>query len=161
MKSGRPPLLPGVDHIGVGVGAVIVDARGFVFLARRGEAARNERGRWEFPGGSVQFGETLAGALGREIQEEFGVDIDVIELINVADHIIAAEGQHWVSPGFLCRIRSGEPRILEPDKCSEIRWVPYGELGGYDLTGASRQTFLGLLAKYGTGSLIVRTPADG
>ena len=146
---GRKGLRPGIDHIGVGVGAVIVDSRGQVFLARRGPEARNERGRWEFPGGSVHFGETLAGALCREIREEFGVEIDVMELINVADHIIEAEGQHWVSPGFLCRIRSGEPCILEPDKCSEFRWVPYSVLGGYDLTGASRQTLQGLTAKYG------------
>src|SRR5256886_4667062 len=49
----------GVDYIGVGVGAIIVDERGRLFLARRGPSAKNERGRWEFPGGSVELGVRL------------------------------------------------------------------------------------------------------
>jgi len=40
----------GVDYIGVGVGAIIVDERGRLFFARRGPSAKNERGRWEAPG---------------------------------------------------------------------------------------------------------------
>ena len=59
----------GIDYIGVGVGAIIVDARGWLFLSRRGPQVKNERGLWEFPGGSVEFGETLAQALQREMRE--------------------------------------------------------------------------------------------
>ena len=62
----------GVDTIGVGVGALIVDPQGRIFMARRGPQARNERGLWEFPGGKVEFGERLADALRREIREEYG-----------------------------------------------------------------------------------------
>ena len=83
----------GTDYIGVGVGAIIVDERGRLFLARRGPNAKNERGLWEFPGGSVELGERLADALRREIREEYGVEIEV-----------------------------GEPVIREPEKCSEIGW---------------------------------------
>jgi 8-oxo-dGTP diphosphatase len=112
----------GIDYIGVGVGAVIVDAQGRLFLARRGPKAKNERGLWEFPGGAVEFGETLAQALKREIFEEYGIQISVGDLLDVADHILRDEGQHWVSPTFICAIVSGEPRICEPGKCSEIAW---------------------------------------
>jgi len=59
----------GIDFIGVGVGAVIVDDAGRLFLARRGPLAKNERELWEFPGGAVEFGERLADALRREIRE--------------------------------------------------------------------------------------------
>ncbi len=45
----------GVDYIGVGVGGVIFNDEGKVFLAKRGAAARNEAGKWEFPGGAVEF----------------------------------------------------------------------------------------------------------
>jgi hypothetical protein len=38
----------GIDFIGVGVGAILVDDRGQLFLARRGPQAKNERGLWEF-----------------------------------------------------------------------------------------------------------------
>lgn len=123
----------GLDYIGVGVGAIIVDDQGRLFLARRGPQAKNERGLWEFPGGSVEFGERLADALKREMREEYGVEIAVGELLDVVDHILPAEGQHWVSPTFICRIISGVPTIREPGKCTEIGWftpetVPEDEL---------------------------------
>src|SRR5512138_1697711 len=112
----------GVDYIGVGVGAAIVDAQGRLFFARRGPQAKNERGLWEFPGGSVEFGERLADALRREMREEYGIEIEVGELLDVVDHILPQEGQHWVSPSFICRIVSGEPAIREPGKCAAIGW---------------------------------------
>lgn len=112
----------GIDYIGVGVGAIFVNDLGQLFLAKRGTMAKNERGCWEFPGGSVEFGETLAEALKREMREEYGIEISDGELLDVADHILPDEGQHWVSPTYICRIQSGEPRILEPEKCAEIGW---------------------------------------
>jgi mutator protein MutT len=112
----------GVDYIGVGVGAVLRDGQGRVFLSRRGPLAKNERGLWEFPGGSVEFGETLAHALQREMREEYGIEIEVGELLDVADHILPEEGQHWVSPTFICELAAGEPSIHEPGKCTEIGW---------------------------------------
>ncbi len=112
----------GIDYIGVGVGAIIVDDAGRLFLARRGPQAKNERGLWEFPGGSVEFGEQLADALKREMREEYGIEIEVGELLDVVDHILPDEGQHWVSPTFICTIVSGEPTIREAAKCTEIGW---------------------------------------
>jgi 8-oxo-dGTP diphosphatase len=112
----------GIDYIGIGVGALIVDRDGRLFLSRRGPKSKNERGLWEFPGGSVEFGETLAQALQREMREEYGIEVMVGELLDVVDHILPDEGQHWVSPTFLCTIAAGEPVIREPEKCSEIGW---------------------------------------
>jgi 8-oxo-dGTP diphosphatase len=112
----------GKDTIGVGVGAIIVNEDGEVFMARRGKKATNERGMWEFPGGKVEFGEKLKDAVRREIKEEFDIEIEVIDLLDVVDHILPDEGQHWVSPSYVCRLVAGEPRIVEPDKCDEICW---------------------------------------
>jgi len=128
----------GVDYIGVGVGAIIVDEQGRLFLARRGPKAKNERGLWEFPGGSVELGERLADALRREIREEYGVEIEVGELLDVVDHILPDEGQHWVSPTFICRIASGEPVIRESDKCSGIGWFHPGQVPA-ELTVITRE----------------------
>jgi len=127
----------GIDYIGVGVGAILVDDEGRVFLARRGPRAKNERGLWEFPGGSVEFGEKLADALRREMREEYGVEIVVGELLDVVDHILPEEGQHWVSPTFICTIISGEPIIREPGKCTEIGWFNPNEIPD-DLTLITR-----------------------
>ncbi len=134
----QPGARRGLDFIGVGVGALIVDEQGRLFLARRGPQARNERGRWEFPGGAVEFGERLADALRREIAEEFGLQIEVGDLLDVVDHILPTECQHWVSPSFLCRVRAGQAAIREPQKCRQIGWFNLDELPT-ELTQVSRE----------------------
>ncbi len=136
----------GVDYIGVGVGAIIINDLGQLFLSQRGPLSRNERGLWEFPGGSVEFGEKLADALKREIKEEFGVLIEVGALLDISDHILAEEGQHWVSPTFLCRIISGAPSIQEPGKSSQIGWFDLDHLPK-NLTVISRENLAHYLQK--------------
>jgi mutator protein MutT len=113
---------PGIDYIGVGVGAMAFNDKGEVFMSQRGPKANNERGCWEFPGGRVEFGETLADAIRREFREEYGVEIELVELLSVDDHMLPDEGQHWVSPTYIARHISGEPCILEPEKCTGIGW---------------------------------------
>jgi 8-oxo-dGTP diphosphatase len=146
----NPPIpRRGIDHIGVGVGALIVDPQGRLFLSRRGPQAKNERGLWEFPGGSVEFGETLADALKREMLEEYGIHIAVGELLDIVDHILPAEGQHWVSPAYLCTILSGEPSIREPQKCAEIGWFLPAQIPAA-LTQITRQNLDHYLERFST-----------
>jgi len=114
--------------IQVGVGVMIFNARDEVFLAQRGPAARNERGCWEFPGGRVEYGETLCTAIQREIMEEFGITIDIVGQLHFADHILPEEGQHWVSATFIAYLAEGEPQIREPHKCSAIGWFRLEDL---------------------------------
>ncbi|MEV4350178.1 NUDIX domain-containing protein [Actinoplanes sp. NPDC049596] len=143
---------PGRDFVGVGVGAMVFDDAGRVFLARRGPQARNEQGLWEFPGGMVDFGERLADAVVREFQEEYGMTVEVTGLIGVSDHLLPSEGQHWVSPSFTARHKAGVPHIKEPGKCTEIGWFRLGALPR-ELTKASRQTLNGWAsARTGAGS---------
>lgn len=139
----------GIDYIGVGVGAIIVDAEGRLFLAKRGPKAKNERGLWEFPGGGVEFGETLKAALAREIAEEYGVTIEVGAMLTVTDHILPEEGQHWVSPSYICRVIAGTPTILEPEKCAAIGWFALDEIPT-DLTQVTAHDLV-LYREYLTG----------
>jgi mutator protein MutT len=127
----------GVDYIGVGVGAIIVDNENRLFLARRGPKAKNERGLWEFPGGAVEFGETMAQALQREIREEYAIEISVGKLVDVVDHILPKEHQHWISPTYICKIISGKPNIQEPEKCTEIGWFQINQIPN-ELTKVTR-----------------------
>ncbi|HXY53167.1 MAG TPA: NUDIX domain-containing protein [Nitrospirota bacterium] len=138
----------GIDYIGVGVGAVIFDEKGRIFLAKRGAEARNERDQWEFPGGSVEFGETLVHALVREIAEEYGLEIKVEKLLDVVDHIIPYENQHWVSPVYICRVMGGTPHIREPLKCDEIGWFGLDQIPVANLSIASKKTLESLKRKH-------------
>ena len=117
---------PGHDTIGVGVGVLIFDDAGQVFLARRGEAARNEQGTWEFPGGRIEFGERMQDAIRREILEEYGITITITAELGAFDHIL--ENEHWVSITFIGRYESGTPAILEPEKCNAIGWFALDQL---------------------------------
>lgn len=113
----------GLDYIGVSAGAIIFNENGEVFLAKRSQNAKNEKGHWETPGGAVEFGETLAQAAAREIKEEYGAEIEIVEQWPAADHIIPAEKQHWVATTFLAKFKPGQqPRIMEPEKCDAIGW---------------------------------------
>jgi mutator protein MutT len=114
MKSGK-------NYIGVGVGALILNEKGELFLSRRGEKSRNEVGLWEFPGGEVEFGEKLEEAVKREVREEFGFSVKIIKQLNTFDHILG-ENEHWIAVAFLCEHESGEAEIQEPGKCAEFGW---------------------------------------
>ncbi len=118
----------GIDYIGVGVGAVITNDSGLLFLAKRGSAARNEQGKWEFPGGGVNFDETLIEAIKREIFEEYGMEIEIYDLLGVFDHILPTEKEHWVSVTYLASHLKGEAKIYEPEKCEAIGWFSTEDL---------------------------------
>lgn len=128
----------GVDYIGVGIGAIIVNKDGKVLLSRRGEKAKNERGKWEFPGGSVEFGDTMKDTIIREMEEELGITIETIQHLPPIDHIIPEDNQHWVTSTFISRIVEGVPTIMEPEKCSDVKWFSLDELKLLDLSIASK-----------------------
>ncbi|MEO8581365.1 MAG: NUDIX domain-containing protein [Patescibacteria group bacterium] len=138
----------GIDYIGVGVGALIFNDKGKFLVALRGPKAKNEQGKWEIPGGGVEFGETLAEAITREAKEELGVEIKVLQLLQVADHILPDEKQHWVSPTFFCRIIQGEPRVMEPEKCERIGWFTIEEASQLPLSIVTLQD-IAVLKKLG------------
>jgi 8-oxo-dGTP diphosphatase len=119
----------GVDFIGVSAGAMIFNDRGELLLCKRSQNAGNERGCWEVPGGAVEFGETREAAAIREMKEELGIDVTVVAELPAADHIIPADGQHWVPTTFIVRIVPGQqPRIMEPHKCDRIGWFALDRL---------------------------------
>jgi len=138
----------GTDYIGVGVGAMIFNDREKVFLAKRGPKARNEAGKWDFPGGSVEFGETVENAIKREIKEEFDINIEILELLEVNNHIIPEEKQHWISPTFIARIVSGEAKIMEKDKNEKIGWFTLDKIPR-PLTITSEQNYKTYIKKFG------------
>ncbi|MBP9718875.1 MAG: NUDIX domain-containing protein [Candidatus Levybacteria bacterium] len=139
----------GIDYIGVGVGAAIFNKEGKLFITLRGEKAQNERGKWEIPGGGVEFGETFEDAIKREIKEELDIDIEVIELLGVCSHIIPDEKQHWVAPTYICKIKKGSPKIMEPHKCADIGWFTIKE---------AEKLNLSLITKYDIGQIKKKYP---
>ncbi len=73
----------------VGIGGVIID-QGRTLLIRRGSEPL--RGEWSIPGGTLELGETLEEGVVRELLEETGIKVRVIEIIEVFDRIYADDG---------------------------------------------------------------------
>ncbi|RVI92007.1 NUDIX domain-containing protein, partial [Sinorhizobium medicae] len=66
--------------------------------------------------------ERAQDAARREAQEESGLSIHSIRFLCISEQLIEAERQHWVSLIYVTEDFSGEPRLTEPDKLSDIRW---------------------------------------
>ncbi len=115
---------PGVDFIGVGCGALIVNDKGETLLLKRGPKSKNEAGFWSKPGGTVEFGEAPEDAITREIKEELDIDIELFRPLKFTDHRIPSERQHWIALNYAARIVRGEPKVMEPEKIAEVRWFP-------------------------------------
>ena len=84
--------------------------------------------------GHVERGETATTAAHREAGEEIGVSDLALEFVTTMHrtrHDLAIDER--VDFFFTARTWSGEPRIVEPLKCAELRWVPLGRLD--DLPG--------------------------
>lgn len=143
----------GVDYIGVGCGAIIFDHDGLVLLTKRGPLAKNEAGKWDFPGGAVEFNETCEDAVKREIREELDIDVEILELLEVTDHIIPEEHQHWVSPSYSAKYASGELRIMEPGKIDKVKWVALADIDKDSLTLSSKSTLEAYIKKCGSQPL--------
>lgn len=92
-------------------------------------------GMWEFPGGKLEAGETLAQGLAREIQEELAAQIEVGEPFGVYHHAYT----HFkvTLHAFFCSLSNGsEPSPIE---ASELRWVLPGEFENFPMGKIDRQ----------------------
>lgn len=117
------------DHpIRIIVGAAII-RDGKVLACERSDPPE-AAGRWEFPGGKVEPGETEAEALARECAEELGVRVTVGE--RVGPDVSMADGR-FVLRVYAAVLHDGqEPQVLEhsamrwlaADQLHEVPWLP-------------------------------------
>lgn len=107
---------------------MIQNGEGKVLLGLR--QGSHGAGEWSFPGGHVEFGETIFETARREVKEETGLDADEFKLISVADEMryIKTDNKHYLNIGVKAAYKGGEPQVLEIDKCKEWRWFDMNAL---------------------------------
>ena len=98
-------------------------------------------GKWSVPGGLVELGEKLSEACAREAEEETGLRVQVLELINVFDMIEKEDSgkikYHYVLVEFLVKPVSGE---LKPNaEVAELRWFTREETKTLEMTRTARR----------------------
>ncbi|GAB3741849.1 (deoxy)nucleoside triphosphate pyrophosphohydrolase [Spirosoma lituiforme] len=114
----------------IDVVAGIVWKDGQVLLARRGRQ-KHLAGKWEFPGGKVEMGESAENALERELSEELGIrtrtgnyfDTNIHHYSTVSIKLLAYNSIYI----------SGEITLTDHD---QVEWVKINDLLDYDLAEA-------------------------
>jgi 8-oxo-dGTP diphosphatase len=134
--SSRSPL-----HVAV---AVLRDAQGRILLSRRPQGV-HLAGLWEFPGGKLEAGESVAAALLREIHEELGVTILSHRPLIQVRHSYAKK--HVLLDVHLVEAWQGVAVGMEGQ---QVAWLPPERLGDYPMPDADRpiMTALRLPCRY-------------
>ncbi len=103
--------------------AVMVIKDGKVLLGKRKNSHGD--GTWAFPGGHLEFGESIKECARREIFEETGIRIKNLRYGPYTNDIFESEGKHYVTLFILADYESGGPRVKEPHKCEKWQWHPW------------------------------------
>jgi len=110
------------------VSAVIFDRRRRLLLQQRSDG-----GQWGLPGGSVEIGESVTGAVAREVREETGLTVVPRRLVGVYSDpelqvVRYPDGNvwHYVTVCFECVVRGGS--LTTCDETLALEWVPLNAL---------------------------------
>ena len=115
------------------VAAGLIFRDGKLLITQR-HAGAHLGGLWEFPGGKRELGESFEQCLRRELKEELGSDVEVLELVESITHTYPEKTVHLQF--YRCRWRAHEPQAID---CAAVRWVGRGELAGFNFPAADAQ----------------------
>ncbi len=125
----------------VGVGVVVLRGEE-VLLVQRGKAPN--KGQWSIPGGKQRLGETVIQAVQRELDEETGVKVEQLALLDVVDYIVPdKQGEilyHYTLVDFQGQWLSGKCR--SGDDAYAVKWFKLTELSSLSLLAMTRGIIL-------------------
>lgn len=109
------------------MGVIILNNEGKILVLHR---SGTHAPYWSIPGGSLELGETFEAGATRELQEECNLTLIDPKVIAITNNLetYTQEGVHFISVILVAQKFEGVPKLLEPDKHSELRWVDPGEL---------------------------------
>jgi 8-oxo-dGTP diphosphatase len=113
------------DRPKVGVGVIVIRDNK-VLLGKRLNAHGNHT--YNFPGGHLEFGESIETCAKREVFEETGLKVDKIIVGPFTNDIFKEENKHYITIFALCESKIGEPQVMEPEKCTGWNWYNWNHL---------------------------------
>ena len=120
------------------VTAAIIEKGGKYLVTRR---PRGDENVWEFPGGTLEEGETLTECLKREIDEELGIDVDVGDEVK-SIRASSRGGKELLIHFYACKITAGKPLALG---CREFSWLAPNDLVRLPFASADKAMALSLI----------------
>ena len=139
LQSQVPARTPGKKIPSYIVAVGVIHKKGRILIDKR-KPEGLLGGLWEFPGGKKQPRETLVQALVREVREELGIEIRVVEPLLTVDH--AYSHFRVRLHAFECTYLGGTPRCLT---CVDFKWVYPTMLNRYAFPAANRKIIQTLL----------------
>ena len=83
------------------------------------------QGGWQFPGGHLEYNETIEDCAIREVFEETGIRIKDVRLGPYTNDIFLKDGKHYVTLFVIASYDSGPLKVKEPDKCEKWDWFEW------------------------------------
>jgi 8-oxo-dGTP diphosphatase len=126
----------------IAVVAGLIEKDGRLLIARRPQG-KHMAGKWEFPGGKIERGETPEAALERELFEELGIRTESGRIYHAVIHSYPEKDVLLLF--YRSRLSAGTPRAIEEAEC---RWIGEEELDRFDWAPADRPV-VNMLAEEG------------
>ncbi len=98
---------------------------GKVLLGKR--KGSHGEGEYAFPGGHLEYMESFENCAKRETLEECGIEIENIKFLFLAN-VKKYYPKHYVHIGMIADWKSGEPKVLEPDRSENWDWYDLNKL---------------------------------
>jgi len=136
------------DRPVVGVGGVVIEDRRALLIKRGSEPLL---GQWSIPGGTLELGESLQEGVARELLEETGLEVQVLDMIEAFDRIFldpaapdpgnrSRPKYHYVIVDYLCERLAGVARA--GSDVTDIAYATEGELENFHLTQTATRVLL-------------------
>jgi len=109
--------------------AVVLDRAGRCLVLKRSMNSRGNPGKWDFPGGKAEPGETFDQALLREIEQETGLRVSLTRVAGAAESELPERKVAYLI--MEASLESGKVRLS--DEHDDYQWVPVTELPHVDL----------------------------
>ncbi len=120
------------------VGALIVNNEGKILLAK----SHKWFDKYTLPGGHIEVGEGMIDAVRREVKEEVGLDVEVVEMLLLQEAIFEPEfykKKHFIFIDFYCK--SKEQQVtLDQDEIQDYIWVYPGAAYNLKLDSFTKKT---------------------
>ena len=123
--------------------ALVFNKDGEILIDQRLDSA-SMGGMWEFPGGKKESNEPIEKAITREIKEEIGIDIKLVEKLLSFEHTYSHKKLFFTV--YICDLFSGKPRALA---CQKILWVKPNRLFEFPFPAANTKIIFALFKHLG------------